>query len=235
MKIYKFSFKNELDVLAKNIAKYIFSQIIANKRYGQIVLKSMPEQNIDLSICGIKKIVFDVVGSDGVNISVVGEYFPSLRFPYIKIGVNFSKFNEKYYEFLLQQLKYTIRHEIEHAAYQNGKEMPVQPLYEIPKERPSVLEGINLAKRYLLDPSEIDAYIRDAMMEAKNKKIPIEKLIVNLIEDRLYEVDPKNIKNQIKDGTELGKYALVVFNEIKKEYIKRIKNIYNRRGQTNDK
>jgi len=229
MKIYKISFRNELDILAKNVAKYVFDQIVKSSNHRQIIVVSNPDKNIDLSICNLPKIVFEITDPASGKVTISGTFLLAFKnpYPYIRVGIDTFNFSKRDYEFLLQRLKYTTRHEIEHALHYN-KNHKISPSYNIPTENPGLLGGINISRQYLLDVSEMDAYIRDLMMEAKNKRVPIERLVDNLIRSKLYEINPDEVAHNVDLNTPLGQQVLTMFKEIKDKYYNRIGQLYNR-------
>jgi len=237
MKIYKMSFRNDLDILAQNIARRLFKQIILDPSSRQITINSIrsstKREDIDLSLCGLNKVVFDVINptkeNNDDNISVNGLFLPDTNVLLIRVEIRPIAFSDRQRESLLQQLKYTLRHEINHA-FDHMKDPDSKPAYVIPQQLSDLMEGINLSKSYHIDLSEVDAYMRDLMLKAKNLKVPVENLVKELIKNKLFETNPTKIDFMIKTDVEFGKMINNYISEIQAIYFSRIKEIYNRKS-----
>ena len=227
MKIYsirKIAFRNKIDILSQNIARSVFTEIIKDPTPNRIIniyssVTGNPTTDIDLNICSINRISFEISYPNETNleskIKLRGAFYTKSRFPNIVIEISPRKFSNKNYEELFQELKYNIRHELEHAVNTRNNEKP---------NKNNTLSYNNKVEEYLLKPTEIEAYTRDSMLRAKNSKIPIEEVVKNMISEKMAEL--MKLEN-ITDRNILNSS----YNKILKIYLERIKQIYGRRNE----
>jgi hypothetical protein len=233
---YKLSFRNKLDLFSKKIAQDIFDNFLKNKDRGRFQYIISSDQEKELLDYDIKEIIF-VADFYATVFRVIGHYLPDQSAIVINIEINpqmllknyqnptKSEILSKNYEKLIQEIKYTIRHELEHANY-NELYNYSEPNYEIPSKFNNYFQYVLLTKQYLLDPSEIDSFIRELMLKAKNKRIIIDNLLVKMVNKKVTEIAPDIIKKEIENKTSDGIIYKNIIDEILRTYRQRIDLIY---------
>jgi len=238
--LYKLAFRNKLDLFSKKLAKDVFDNFIrSNETRGKFQYIINAEQETDLNSYSIKEMVF-VIDLYAVSFDVIGHYLPDQKTIVIDIKLNpkillrdyqnptKSEILTEAYERIIQETKYTIRHELEHAYYDTLYDY-AQPSYNMDTKWNNYLQYAFLAQQYLLDPSEIDSYIRELMLKAKNKRIPMDALLVEMVNKKITEIAPEIIKKEIQNNTKDGIIYKNIIDEILDVYRKRINFIYQKR------
>lgn len=230
--LYKFSFRNKIDLLSKKLSKLVLDKFIKHTGHGKfqfIVNYSMEKDFLDYNL---KEMVF-TIDPYAISFSVVGNYLPDTNAVVIgmelPIGLIIDKVGgsvkKDMYSSVFQEIKYTVRHELEHAYYnetfgcsENG--------YDLSSHPNSFMQYVLLTRQYLLHPSEIDSYIREMMLRAKNEKIPIDSLLVKFVDSKIKEVSPELMNNEISNRTKDGVFYQKTIDEILAAYRNRIREIY---------
>lgn len=225
-KFYKLSFRNKLDLLSKKIADNVFDNFIIknktdNRKFEYIIDKN---KEPEITFYNIDKIIF-LIEPYSFSMEVGGDYLVDNKEILINLKFN-SEILSKNYEYFLQEVKYAIRHELEHAFYEKNNPL-IEPTYSsIPSKFSTHLEYANVAREYLLDPSEIDSYIRELMLRAKNDRILIDKLLVEFVYNKIIEIAPETMKKEIEEVTQNGIIYKNIIDEILSKYRDRIFEIY---------
>lgn len=231
-KFYKLAFRNKLDLFSKKLAKNVFNNLIKNDKITgkfQYVINSSQEK--ELEDYGVKEIVF-VIDLYAIAFKVDGHYLPDQNNIVIGIEINpkmLSKdaIKSENYENVIQEVKYTVRHELEHAYY-NKLYNYSEPSYKIPNSFNNYRQYVLSAERYLLDPSEIDSYIRELMLKAKNKRVLMDNLLVEMVNHKITEIAPDTMTKEMGNNTEEGKFYKSIIDKILNIYRNRIGSIYNK-------
>jgi len=186
--IKKLAFRNKVLAFSKRISTSLLNDIIAkfeNKKlsYGQTVIDQNQED--ELKDFNIRKIAIEIREfNDGKNaIKIDGHFNEIWRDVFVIIGIDTTHFGKGDYEFFATELRRAIGHEIEHA--ENTSKTPnISGSYgsEVPK---TLIECIYINKRYLLNESEINAYIKEFMLKAKYTGEILEILLKEFIRNQI--------------------------------------------------
>lgn len=218
------SFRNKLSLLSNKISNMIFKDIINNEvKIRQITIDQTEEPL--LKNYGINKVVADV---DPYNEEVIvnGNWIQEWKTVLIK--VKFNNKNKSNYQDVSIELNRIIRHELEHG-FQTKLNSSIVPSWDndLPKD---IMGRINKNKDYLLNESEISAFIREFMPRAKKGGVSIESILFDFIYKKLFEFDRKEIDDHIKNKTKFGKELIKIFNNVTEKYKNFINQLYSNRG-----
>lgn len=231
-KFYKVAFRNKLDLFSKRLSNDVFEKLIRSKKNSgefQYIVNSHMEE--ELSDYDIKEVVF-VIDLFSISFSVSGNYLPDQKSIIINIRVSPKMLLKDYnilpesFEKVKLEVKYAIRHELEHAYYNKINDYST-PNYKLQNNVGGNMEFSILAKNYLLDPSEIDSYIRELMLKAKNKRVPIDNLLEEMVVKKVTEIAPDTMKKDIENKTKNGIIYKSIIDEILATYRNRMASIYN--------
>ena len=227
--IKKLAFRNKVLAFSKRISTVLANDIInkfENKElnYGQIIIDQNQED--ELRDFDIRKIAIEIRElSDGKNaLKIDGNFNEIWRDVFVIIGIDTTHFGKDDYEFFATELRRAIGHEIEHAE-NTSKNPSISASYdsEVPK---TLIEGIYMNKRYLLNESEINAYIKEFMLKAKYTGETLEVLLKEFIQNQILKCNPIEITRHINQQTELGVEVDKIIQEINDIYQNRINQIY---------
>ena len=221
--LYKYAYRNKLDLLAKNITRYIMFNYLkdfAKSNEYTLDIKIDDMQFTELATYGTKRIFIFIQKEQAVNRR--GEWIYDMNNIRIEdtIGRNIPIKNQlkDFSEFL----KYQIRHEMQHALQTKLDPATIGFVRDISiTDESPLLDKIKEVKRYLLTNAEKEAYIRDLMLKAKNERKPIEQIITNFVKQYFYETDLNAFSKNI-DSEKIS----AIFKEIVDKYKEEVKRVF---------
>jgi len=229
------SFRNELDMLAKRIAKRSFNYLVQNKQSNSVLdpinITKKDEPILDKYDINTISIQFLFPDDNNQPLSISGNWIKRWKLANINVIINIRNFKEKQYEFIATELKNLIRHEIEHGL--QNKINSFLDYSWIDKTPKTIMEGVEQNKKYLLNVSEINAYIREFMPRAKQLGVSIESLLDKYIFEKICSFNPDEIEKHIKNRTKTGIIILETIKDIEKQYHKFIDKLYSNRKNYN--
>jgi len=216
------SFRNKLTLLSNKLSTIIFKEVINKTKDDKIVIGQ--DKQPSLKDYDIIKIVVEIYPNEE-NVLVTGDWIQEWKTIFIKTRFNYK--NKIHYERLSLELNYVLRHELEHGL-QTKLDPLTAPSWDnnIPSD---IMGRINKNKEYLLNKSEINAFIREFMPKAKKEKLLIEDMLFDFIYKKLFESDRKEIDYNIENKTQFGKELINIFNEVINTYKVEIKKLYSNR------
>lgn len=241
--LYKESRRNPLDKIARDIAALILSFI--SKRETNKMLKGdiinyydspLKIDFINFNATYIESIYhdrkFDVEAAFYVN-KVFTTIFKAIH---VGVFINTATFSKNDYNDLYVELIGAIRHELEHAMV-FYKDPNIRPQYNIEEMNSkskeywlnkNMLEYATFKfKNYLLDKSEIEAFVRGWMLQAKKKHLPLYTMLENNIYDFLVGRDNiPVVKNLINKREDTGLDIKQMADTIKMRYVERLHQLY---------
>jgi hypothetical protein len=217
------SFRNKLSLLSNKISNMIFQDIVDNKiEARQITIDQVKEpllKNYD-----INKVVIDI-NPYGEIVLVNGNWIREWKTVLMK--AQFNGKNKSHYQDVSVELNRVIRHEMEHG-FQTKLNPSIVPSWDsnLPND---VMGRVNKNKDYLLNESEINAFIREFMPRAKKAGVSIESILFDFIYKKLFEFDREVIDNQVKNKTKFGKELIKILNGVTNKYKNVIEQLYSNR------
>ncbi len=233
MNWYKIARRNEYQIVANKLTKYILERFKKN---------GINEEKYDLGVPELKKILGEAVDEnflwDNLSAVIVNFDTKELHEQYINIGGSMNNFGimgikiiinpkisnnnlKSFFEKFYYELYETINHELEHARQQaiaRKNNMDFGDYYKY--ERPETLEEyLNNLKNYLLQQSELEAFSVSVYRKAiSQKRDPIE-----VIKEYIYETlpSPNFVEKLLRKKGELDKYQQMqqVIDSIASEFI----------------
>ena len=232
--IQEASFRNKVLAFSKRISTQLFNDIISmfeNKKlnYGQIIIDQNQEK--ELRDFNVRKIVVEIreLNNDKNAIEIRGNFIEEQRISFIIISIDLIRFNKNNYEFFASELRNLMGHEIEHA--ENTFKKPSIPYSWIDLETSTLMDCINKTQQYLLNESEMNAYIREFMSRAKYNNSDVDKDIETFVFNTILKCNPSEISEQINQKTEIGINIEKIIKNTTEMYQKKIKQIYPNRGR----
>lgn len=247
---YKIAFRNKADILARDVCRYFFKQIIdkSNSSFRFPCSITIPTENFidngqittltgtellskQIRDCNIQDITITLIEENPEHngehsYSYSGGFFVYTTKIQITVNINSKNFKKADYNDMYMSIYTGLRHEIEHAVFQNKK--PEYEMKNFPADYSEELKETVLQNTaYLLEETEMEAYIRKFMAEAKRLKIPISRIISESLKTFLFTPsklldgnnalnNPDNKFNVIRDN----------YNSLVSQYVARAKEIY---------
>jgi len=223
------AWRNSVRILSQAISYYVFKYIIDHPENIRITI----DQTLfpDLSEYKTDYIYVNIIDAKINYVTIPGEYRETPRVIIANVYLNRQTFSKQIYEMLRRELKYEIRHELEHSRM--IKINPNIPSSSMTSDWSNIMAAINHNKTYLLNEGEMNSYIRELMDRAIDEEVSIESLIENLlIRSILFNGHYNLIENEINNKTSMGIEILKIIEEIRQKYITKINQIYaNRKGK----
>lgn len=236
----KLSFRNKYDMMANEISREIFQNVIngeENNGEENEFRKSYPLYNIEVSV-DILRYETDYIEQSKNNFArfKINSYnegeFNDLELKGIKIimkialAKGFSKEDYRAFHYRLYEIS---RHELEHREtyYTKGKpDLEYQELYNKLIEETNtrtLKEHCQIISQYILNPQEFPSYAKSLYYYSKKEKKDFRLVVQDILERSFYRNNPENI-NEAKNDSGI----IQIFNATKEAIINEIKSLYPR-------
>jgi len=216
----KFAFRNKNDLLATSLVRKIFSFIKQNLN-KDTYYETKVDNNCDLFLYitflnnenNLRYKNFDIR-------AFINKFKDRSIKSFIRVELYTNrKFSSKDYDQLQYILYDATRHEINHYFQSYNEEHDSQN-----NENNETLNRFIDLRKYILQPDELEAYIRGLMFTAKKQKKPFETILNDNL-NGLFFVNDQKIKKEILN-LPISKKIIGFFNDIKKSVLLRAKEIF---------